>query len=141
MAVAGAVLDPRPGQRQMTAPLAKCVCLPATLKHLAAVTQAGGDAGHQLEAVLHIHAMTTFEHHGSAMAAVMQQAGARETQLTFISDLLRRAVEEGAIRDDVAPEELASYCVHALAAAADSTSKAAVRRLVQITLDSLRSRS
>lgn len=111
------------------------------LEHLAAVTHSGGDAGHQLEAVLSIHAMVTFEHHGSAMASVMHLEGARQTQLAFVSDLLRRAAEAGAIRDDVAPEELASYCVHALAAAAESPSKAAVSRLVQLTLESLRPRA
>ncbi|MCZ9880193.1 TetR/AcrR family transcriptional regulator [Arthrobacter sp. B2a2-09] len=111
------------------------------LEHLAAVTHSGGDAGHQLEAVLHIHAAMTYEHHGSPMAAIMHHEGARQTQLEFVSGVIRRAAETGAIRDDVAPGELASFCLHALAAAAESPSKAAVGRLVQLTLDSLRLRS
>lgn len=110
------------------------------LEHLAAVTHAGGDAGHQLEAVLHIHAMMTYEHHDSAMAASMHHDGARQRQDAFMQDLLRRAAEAGAIRDDMSPEELASYCLHALTAAAESPTKAAVNRLVQLTLDSLRLR-
>lgn len=110
------------------------------LEHLAAVTHAGGDAAHQLEAVLHIHAMMTYEHHDSAMAAIKHHDGVRQRQDTFIEDVLRRAAETGAIRDDMAPGELANYCLHALTAAAESPSKAAVNRLVQLTIDSLRPR-
>src|SRR5215212_6500884 len=40
--------------------------------------------------------------------------------------------------DDVAPDELASYCLHALAAASSLPSKAAVRRLVTVTVAGLR---
>jgi hypothetical protein len=42
----------------------------------------------------------------------------------------------GNVRDDVAPEELANYCIHALAASS-LPSWAAVRRLVQVTLAGL----
>jgi hypothetical protein len=47
------------------------------------------------------------------------------------------AAQAGAVREDVAPGELASYCVHALTAAVSLPSKAAVRRLVAITLAGL----
>jgi CBS domain-containing protein len=57
----------------------------------------------------------------------------------MIKDLLIEAAETGDVRDDVAPEELASYCLHALAAASSLRSKAAVRRLVMVTLAGLRS--
>lgn len=40
----------------------------------------------------------------------------------------------GSLRDDVAPVELASYCLHALGAAGSMPSRAAVHRLVAITL-------
>jgi hypothetical protein len=46
--------------------------------------------------------------------------------------------ETGDLRDDVAPDELAGYCLHALAAASSLPSKAAVRRLVTVTLAGLR---
>ncbi len=36
------------------------------------------------------------------------------------------------------PEELANYCLHALAAAQTLTSREAVRRLVEVTLAGLR---
>ncbi len=38
------------------------------------------------------------------------------------------------------PDELATYCLHALSAAGDLTSRTAVRRLVRVTLDGLRPR-
>jgi hypothetical protein len=42
------------------------------------------------------------------------------------------------LRDDVAPRELASYCLHALTAAGDLPSEAAVHRLVTVTLTGVR---
>ena len=56
----------------------------------------------------------------------------------MIKDLLIEAAKAGDVRDDVAPEELASYCLHALTAASSLPSKAAVRRLVTVTLAGLR---
>jgi hypothetical protein len=56
----------------------------------------------------------------------------------MVRDLLAEAAATGAVRNDVAPDELASYCLHALAAAGSLPSKAAVRRLVTITLAGLR---
>jgi hypothetical protein len=57
----------------------------------------------------------------------------------MIRDLLTEAVATGEVRNDVAPDELASYCLHALAAAGSLPSKAAVQRLVTVTLAGLRS--
>jgi hypothetical protein len=54
---------------------------------------------------------------------------------------LIEAAENGNLRDDVAPDELASYCLHALAAAGSLPSEAAVRRLVTVTLAGLRPRA
>jgi hypothetical protein len=42
----------------------------------------------------------------------------------MIRDLLTEGAETGDLRDDVAPDELASYCLHALAAAGSLPSKA-----------------
>jgi hypothetical protein len=53
-------------------------------------------------------------------------------------DLLAEAAGPGEVRDDVAPDELASYCLHALTAARGLRSKAAVRRLVAVTSAGLR---
>ena len=43
----------------------------------------------------------------------------------------------GDVRDDVAPDELVSYCLHAVAAAPSLPSKAAVHRLVTVILAGL----
>jgi hypothetical protein len=56
----------------------------------------------------------------------------------MIRDLLAEAAKTGDLRDDVAPDELAVYCLHALTAANTLPSKAAVRRLVNVTLTGLR---
>jgi hypothetical protein len=56
----------------------------------------------------------------------------------LVRDLLTEGAQTGDIRDDVAPEELASYCLSALSAAGDLASEAAVRRLAKVTLDGLR---
>ncbi|MFZ5990198.1 MAG: hypothetical protein ACOYW9_00270 [Deinococcota bacterium] len=55
----------------------------------------------------------------------------------MIRDLLVKAAQAGIIRDDIPPEELASYCLHALSAANSLRSKVAVRRLVRVTLAGL----
>jgi hypothetical protein len=55
----------------------------------------------------------------------------------MIRDLLV-AAETDTVRDDVPPDELASYCVHALGGTGAQRSKAAVRRLVSVTLACLR---
>src|SRR5687767_15317129 len=46
----------------------------------------------------------------------------------LITDLIREAADEGAIRDDISAKELATYCINALAAARTLDSKAAVDR-------------
>jgi hypothetical protein len=56
----------------------------------------------------------------------------------LIRDLIAEGANSGQLRNDVAPGELASYCLHALSAASSMPSKAAVRRLVAVTLAGLR---
>jgi hypothetical protein len=51
--------------------------------------------------------------------------------------LLREAAEAGDVRTDIAPEEMADYCLHALTAAGATQTKAAIDRLVQLTLAGL----
>ncbi|MFD8252946.1 SbtR family transcriptional regulator [Streptomyces werraensis] len=52
----------------------------------------------------------------------------------LIEELLADGARQGSVRGDIAPGELASYCLHALAAAGDLPSRAAVDRLVAVTL-------
>jgi hypothetical protein len=57
----------------------------------------------------------------------------------MVRDLVSEGAESGQLRDDVPPDELASYCMHALAAAGSLPCEDAVRRLVTVTLAGLRS--
>jgi AcrR family transcriptional regulator len=116
------------------------------LEYLAEVRDHGGaDAGERLEAVLEAYARISREsrgHNDTALAAFLhrdEQVARAEQQLRdMIRDLLAEGAETGVLRGDVAPEELANYCLHALSAAASLPSKAAVRRLVTVTLAGLR---
>jgi AcrR family transcriptional regulator len=111
------------------------------LEYLAGVRDQAGDAREQLEAVLEAYALISYEHHGTELAALVhrhEHVARGQRQLSnLIRDLLAEAAETGDLRDDVAPDELASYCIHALEAASSMPTKAAVRRLVAITLAGL----
>jgi AcrR family transcriptional regulator len=116
------------------------------LEYLAEVRDQAGDAGERLEAVLEAYALITHEshgHHDTELAAFLHRdehiARAQRQLRGMIRDLLTEGAETGDLRDDVAPDELAGYCLHALAAARGLPSKAAVRRLVRVTLAGLRS--
>ena len=114
------------------------------LAHLAGIRDQAGDGGERLEAVLEAYALISHQshrHRDTALAAFLHRgehvARAQQQLSNFIRDLLVEGAETGGIRDDVAPEELASYCLHALTAAGSLPSKAAVRRLVTVTLAGL----
>jgi AcrR family transcriptional regulator len=117
----------------------------AHLDHLAVVRRQAGDVREGLSAVLEAYALIAHESHGHAdaeLAAFLHrdtQVGRAQQQVhTMIRDLVADGARTGHLRDDVAPDELATYCVHALAAARSLPSKAAVRRLVAVTLAGLR---
>ena len=78
---------------------------------------------------------------GTELAALLHRgdhvARAQQQLSDMIRDLLTEGAQAGDLRDDVAPEELASYCLHALTAAGSLPSEAAVRRLVTVTLAGL----
>jgi AcrR family transcriptional regulator len=76
--------------------------------------------------------LAAFLHRDEHLARAWQQLHA------FIRDLVTEGAEAGNVRQDVAPVELASYCLHALTAASSLPSEAAVRRLVSVTLVGLR---
>ena len=117
----------------------------AHLEQLAAARDKASDAGARLEAVLKAYALIAHEshgHHDNELAAILHrdaQIGRAEQQLRdMIRDLVTVGAKTGDIRDDVEPDELANYCLHALTAASSLPSKAAVLRLVTITLAGLR---
>ena len=119
----------------------------AHLEHLAAVRDQAGDPRERLEAVLEAYALISHEYHGhhnSELAAFLhqdEQVGRAGHQLhVLIRDLIKRGVESGHLRNDVAPDELASYCLHALTAARSLPSKRAIQRLVAVTLTGLHPR-
>lgn len=114
----------------------------AHLQHLAEVRDQADDPGKRLEAVLEAFALISHERHETELAALLHRgehiARAQQELRKLIRDLLAECAASGYVRDDVAPGELASYCLHAMTAASNLPSKAAVRRLVAVTLDGLR---
>jgi AcrR family transcriptional regulator len=116
----------------------------AHLRQLEEVRDRAGDAGRRLEAVLEAYALISHEsrgHHDAELTAFLHRdehvARAEKRLRGMMRDLLTDAARAGVVRDDVAPEELASYSLHALAAASGLPSKAAVRRLVKVTMAGL----
>ncbi|WP_198359627.1 TetR/AcrR family transcriptional regulator [Streptomyces fildesensis] len=122
----------------------------AHLDHLAAVRDHHHEPQARLEAVLHAYAALLHERHHGELAALAhsgdvstlhrsEHLGHAQQHLTgLIADLIAQAAQAGDLRDDVAPQELAQYCLHALGAAADLPSKAAAVRLADVTLAGLR---
>jgi AcrR family transcriptional regulator len=115
------------------------------LDQLAKVRDQAGHAGKRLQAVLEAYALIVHEHHDSELTAFLHRgahvARAKQQLRDFVRDLLGEAAASGDVRDDVAPEELASYCLHAVTAASTLPSNAAVRRLVRVILAGLQPRA
>ena len=115
------------------------------LEYLAEVRDHAGEAGNRLEAVLEAFALISHEQHGSELAALLHRGEhvtrAQQQLSDLIGDLLTEGAATGDVRDDVAPDELVSYCLHALTAASSLPSKAAVGRLVAVTLAGLHPRA
>jgi AcrR family transcriptional regulator len=115
------------------------------LTYLAEVRDRATGVSERLEAVLEAYALVSRDvrgHHENDFAAFLHRDERVErAQLQvheMIRDLLTEAARTGQVRDDVTPDELASFCIHALAGAGSQRSKAAVRRLVAVTLSGLR---
>ncbi len=112
------------------------------LKQLAEVRDRAGGPSQRLAAVLETYALNSQRHHGTELAALLHRgehvARAQAHLSDFIRDLVIEGAKTGDLRQDVAPAELANYCLHALTAASSLPSKTAVRRLVRVTLAGLR---
>ncbi|WP_202820643.1 SbtR family transcriptional regulator [Variovorax sp. JS1663] len=91
------------------------------------------------------YALISYQHHGTELAALLHRgehvARAHHQLSGSIRNLLTEAAETGDVRDDVAPGELEATVLHALAAVSALPSKAAVRRLVAVTLAGLHPRA
>ena len=114
------------------------------LEHLAHLRDQPGNARERLASLLEAYALISRESHGRhdrqlvAFLHQGRQVARAEVELReMVGGLIAEAAEVGEVRSDVAPDELADYCLHALRAAATLPSKAAVSRLVMVTLAGL----
>jgi AcrR family transcriptional regulator len=113
------------------------------LRLLAEARDAAATPADQLEAVLEAFALIQHQHHDTELPVALLHRGehvaqARRQLQDLVSGLLAAGAQDGAIRSDIAPDELASYSLHALAAAASLPTEAAVHRLLAVTLAGLR---
>jgi AcrR family transcriptional regulator len=112
------------------------------LKRLGELRDQPGEPEERLEAMLETYALIRHEQGDDELAARLHHAdhiSRAEKHLTdLVRNLLADAAKAGKVRDDVPAGELASYCIHALAAAVNLPSKAAVRRLVAVTMAGVR---
>jgi AcrR family transcriptional regulator len=102
-------------------------------------------AAKRLEAVLEAYALIAHQshgHHDAELASLLhrdEQVSQAERHLrAMVRELLDDAIASGDVRDDIPPDELVTYCLHAIAAASRMSSKAAVQRLVAVTIAGLR---
>ena len=114
------------------------------LDHLTAAVDPAAPAVVRLEAVLHSYAHIqhhSARHHGGELAALLHRGEhvdrAQQRLRGFVQDLIAEAVRDGDLRDDVAADELATYCLHALTAAGTVPRPEGVQRLVTVTLAGL----
>ena len=115
------------------------------LQQLAEARDHASAPGQRLQAVLEAYALVSHESHGHRDTELgtflhrdRQVAQAEQRLHGMIQDLLTEAAKAGDVRDDIAADELASYCLAALTAASTLPSKTSVRRLVALTLAGLR---
>jgi AcrR family transcriptional regulator len=114
------------------------------LAQLAAIRDQYGDPADRLPAVLtgygfisrhrgaHPGDLASFLHRGTPLEPPQRQL------LALITDLIAEAADAGVVRGDVVPSQLASYALHALAAANDLPTDASVHKLVALVIDALR---
>jgi len=120
----------------------------AHLERLMAIREQRGSARDRLEAVLETYALIQHElreAHATELAVHLHSGEhviqAQRRLQDFLRALISEGAESGELRDDISPDELASYCLHALAAAGSAPSKPALRRLVAVTMAGLLSPS
>ncbi|MGI5127906.1 TetR/AcrR family transcriptional regulator [Pseudonocardia sp. CA-107938] len=114
------------------------------LRQLTDVRDSTAGGRQQLEAVLQEYARIshrTQAHHDTEMATLLHRdehvAHAQRLLHALVSDLIADGARDGDLRADVVPDELATYCLHALAAARSLPTEAAVDRLITVTLAGL----
>jgi AcrR family transcriptional regulator len=114
----------------------------AHLAQLAEIGEQSATPRERLESVLHAFAFISRGNHDTDLAALMHRGGhvvrAQQQLHAFITDLIADGAKAGELREDIPPGELATYCLHALTSASSLPSKAAITRLVAVTLAGLR---
>lgn len=114
----------------------------AHLEALSELREEKSEPSEALAAVLEAYAFISHQHAGSELATLVHQgthlASAEHRVFKLVRELIAAAAAAGAVRNDVSADELARYCLHALTAASRAPSRAAVRRLVGLTLAGLK---
>jgi AcrR family transcriptional regulator len=113
------------------------------LSILNVIARKSGSAEVRLASVLEAYAQMAHQQHGAELATLLHRGvhvvRAHQHLQELIADLIKEGAAAGAIRNDVAPRELALFCLHALTASESLVSKAAVDRLLAVILSGLRS--
>lgn len=116
----------------------------AHLRHLAELRKRPGDPCERLGAVLGAFALIAHHRgqHDTELVALLHRGEHVDQSHQQLAELIRELLEEvagtGNLREDIAPDELADYCLYALTAASRLKSEDAVQRLVAVTLSGLR---
>jgi len=112
------------------------------LQQLTEIRDHAGNSGERLEAVLQAFALISHQSHDTELGAMLHRGDhvtrAQHQLHELIRDLIAEGAHTGELRDDIPPSELATYCLYALTSASSLPTKAAVRRLVAVTLSGLR---
>jgi AcrR family transcriptional regulator len=112
------------------------------LKLLADIADKAANASEALSVVLEAYALISHERHGSELAEPLHRgehvSRAHQHLHAFIRELVTKAAQEGTVRTDVPADELATYCIHSIAAATGLRTKAAVHRLVTVILTGMK---
>lgn len=111
---------------------------------LAGIAHGGGLPLERLEAVLRAYAGMAHSHEDGHLANLLHKGGHAVHALDHLSALVAAIIAEGAeagdLRKDMPPDELATFCLAAMAGARNLGSDAAIDRLVALTLDGLGAR-
>jgi len=108
--------------------------------HLAAlVHEQGGSPLDRLRHVLETYALIRHEHDDLELHAMLQRHHVEHAHAqlhALIRDLIAACAKAGKARDDVPAGELATFCLQALSA--PTSSRASLKRLVDVTMDALK---
>lgn len=111
------------------------------LEHMSELREGAGDPLWRLRAVLEHYARVQYQAGHTSLTALLHRdehvIDAQQQLTDIIRDLLVQGVKAGKVPADVATEELAEYCLCALAAAGKAQCEAAIDRLVTVVLRGL----